>query len=104
MKWLLMLLAISLLPVGCVAEQPVADVPQLTPDEVINIIWVYGIPYDFPFPNAQPTGGWAAVYEGEGQWRIQGSVFTHIYNKTQYWTTTWTYKDRQITLVSYART
>ena len=75
-------------------------IASMTPDQVINLVLVYGVP-SFPLPTAQAVGQWAAVYEGQGTWRIQGSVFTHITSTPRYWKTTWLYDGKTVKLIKY---
>ena len=65
----------------------------MTPDQVINIVLVYGVP-NFPEGKVQPVGQWAAVYEGSGRWRIQGYVSMGRLT----WETTWSYTNNQVVL------
>jgi len=52
---------------ACKPEYPEAS---MTTDQVINIVFVYGVP-TFPYGTAPyPVGQWAAVYQGEDKWRI----------------------------------
>jgi hypothetical protein len=89
---------------------------KMTTDEVINIVLVYGVP-EFPISGAYQVGQWAAVYEGEGKWRIQGTLAvqkiigsTFILNGTEgpqyesvYYQTTWSYSNNEVKLVEYKR-
>ena len=71
---------------------------SMTPDQVVNLVLVYGVPN--LIPKAQPVGQWAAVYEGAGRWRIQGSVATPtVTGGTRYWKTTWSYANNKVTLI-----
>jgi hypothetical protein len=80
-------------------RQEEAQIASMTPDEVINIVLVYGVP-SFPIPAAKAVGQWAAVYEGQGMWRIKGSVATGTTN-LRYWSTTWSYNGKSVKLISY---
>ncbi len=93
----------------------------MTAEQVINIVYVYGVP-TFPVDNSpHPSGPWGAVYQGEGEWRIQGTVATEkklnfwelsneqrrqtliegpLY-KTVYYQTTWSYANGKLKLVKY---
>ena len=94
---------------------------KMTADEVINIVLVYGVP-NFPIDGVQPTGQWAAVYEGEGKWRIQGTVAVQRPRlsrflpresngiviegpqyETVYYQTRWSYSNNKVKLVEYKR-
>jgi len=120
-KLTLLAIFIILLSLGifsaCAEEQPTQTTPlypesYMNADEVINIVLVYGVPAltDYPFyGRAQSVGQWAAVYEGEGKWRIQGSVTTQSIKimdnprDTIYWSTTWEYSNNQVKLIDYNR-
>ena len=91
--------------IGCVSgstiEEPIVDEPKLTEEYVISIVKVYGVPYldsylKRPFPEDwffSPVGQWAAVYEGESVWRIQGTVIVNALGSEfeEYIPTTWIY-------------
>lgn len=96
----------------------------MTAEEVINKVYVYGIP-KFPIGGSpSPSGQWGAVYEGEGKWRIQGtvavqkvlttdeliargllkrSVIEGPQFETVYYQTTWSYENNKLILVKYER-
>ena len=69
---------------GCASAPPVSysAVPTLTAEQVISRVQVYGVPDDSYYKDwgqpikgsPRPVGQWAAVYEGDGQWRVQGTV------------------------------
>lgn len=97
---LLIIMLTSILPLtGCGKS----DVPRQTSQQVISIIQVYGVPYSSYYEGVvgspQPVGQWAAVYEGDGQWRVQGAVVTRYDGKDYYYSTTWTYKSTEIRLI-----
>ena len=70
--------------------------------QIISCVQTYGVPY-FPSSygsNPYPVGQWAAVYEGDSNWRIQGGVATTSYeNKTRNYSTTWRLRDTELTLL-----
>jgi len=98
-KWLLVLtlFLISSLLIGCGSW---AGSP--TEQQIISCVQTYGVPY---FPSSYgatpyPVGQWAAVYEGDSNWRIQGGVATTSYeNKTRNYSTTWILSDSKLTLL-----
>jgi hypothetical protein len=119
---LVVLLSLSILT----ACQPKYPEEKMTAEEVINKVYVYGIP-TFPVGKSpQPSGQWGAVYEGQGSWRIQGTVAVkeitktfvpntmslltgekHTYyteievEKTTYYQTTWLYENNKVQLINY---
>ena len=74
---------------------------SMSAEEVINIVFVYGVPH-FPIAVSHPTGKWAAVYEGNCVWRIVGTMAhqTSSMGETSiiYLATTWTYTKGKVTL------
>ena len=88
-KWYMLLGLIPLvasLVAGCVSTQ---HYPAMTAEQVVSSVQVYGIPHYYPGMGANPVGQWAAVYEGEGQWRVQGAVVTRYQEKDYYLSTSW---------------
>ncbi|NQT31617.1 MAG: hypothetical protein HQ588_04710 [Deltaproteobacteria bacterium] len=91
------LVVVSLL--GCAAT----DRPTSTNEQVISVIKVYGVPYINSYlpedeqlgtyGHMNPVGDWAAAYEGDGQWRIQGAVVVKYKGEDLYGSTTWTYTE-----------
>ena len=72
------------------------DNPRLTAEQVISHVQVYGVP-DIDLSAyigdvASPVGQWSAVYEGNGKWRVQGSVIVN----DDYHSITWIWTDRRI--------
>jgi len=98
---------------GCASESPTqtqtSAIVQLTPEQVISIVHVYGVPYipayskdtySSPF-EPSPVGQWAANYEGNDTWRIQGSIVLRRYGRDYYGSTTWLFIDNRLELVNF---
>ena len=84
--------------VGCANEpsKPPVSYPVLTAEQVISRVQVYGVPtikIDGKPPS--PVGQWAATYEGDGKWRVQGAVVW----KDDYHSTTWIHTHEKIELI-----
>lgn len=99
-KWLLLLIiGVLLIGIfgGCASEPPIA---YLSVEQVISRVQVYGVP-SFPSFGSTPysVGQWAAVYEGEGKWRVQGGVALQSTGET-YYQTTWIVTQDKIKLIS----
>ena len=95
---------------------------KMTADQVINIVYVYGVP-TFPLGESpRPSGQWGAVYQGESEWRIQGTVVAQKklttseliargllkrsliegpQYETEYYQTTWSYANSKLKLIKY---
>ncbi len=97
--------------VGCANEpsKPPVSYPVLTAEQVISRVQVYGVP---TIKNkwgyiASPVGQWAAVYEGDQVWRVQGTVIVNDYvrrygewvSEPSYYSTTWTHTNTTIELI-----
>jgi len=111
---ILLIMMITLTLSSCGKPPPPPDVPTLTSQQVISIIQVYGTPhinYYLKESGSQRTvygspysaGQWAAVYTGNGSWRVQGTVGGSYDGKNYYCSTTWTYTydDKEIKLVEH---
>ncbi len=103
---LVALVVVSL--IGCAST----DRPTLTSEQVISAIQIYGVPYtnsyltedeqQGKYEHMNPVGQWAANYEGNGRWRIQGAVVVRYHGEDLYGSTTWTYTEEtnEISLIS----
>ena len=108
------LLVVPLL--GCGLVETLVSPSALSSQQAIAIIQVAGIPYidDYyketiggedpqspvTISPATPVGLWAANYEGEGNWRVQGPVATSAWGNCL---TTWTLReeDSKIRLIGF---
>ena len=112
-RWLISgLLLLLLLPIAC-AGKPPADYPVLTEQQVISRVQVYGVSYYLRITggSVSPVGQWAAVYEGNGRWRVRGQVAKsyqvlrwsgsrYYYDQeTSYHATTWIHTNDEIRLL-----
>jgi len=111
---LLVSLVVPLL--GCGFLERVVNPPALTTQQAIAIIQIAGVPYiDDYFKEtvgeeeaktygkigpATSVAGWAASYQGNGEWRIQGPVTTDKWGECL---TTWTLSeaDSKIHLIGF---
>jgi len=122
---LIMLIVLSSM-IACGKTQLSHASERMTPEQVISQVQVYGVPtlkhggevWTRPastylwgsrtaetvtnptYMNAAPVGQWAAVYEGNDQWRVQGSVVFSVEQENRYYTTTWLYSSTRLQLVS----
>ena len=93
--------------IGLVWNKTVSPAPTVTAEQVISRIQVYGLPslemYGEYGPK-NPVGQWAAIYEGDGQWRVRGAVVVQTGGgKEYYYSTIWIYQeDGQIELVDFS--
>ena len=116
---------------GCASAPPVSysAVPTLTAEQVISRVQVYGVPDDSYYKDwgqpikgsPRPVGQWAAVYEGDGQWRVQGTVVATYHDlhaalsaahsgadynpEESYYSTTWIYREdvKEIKLIKFSK-
>lgn len=100
------LMTLMLFPIASCAEtpppqsQPVEVKQYLTPEQVISIIQVYGVPhFEIRGAHGSPVGHWAAVCEGDA-WRVQGAVVLRYGDKDYYFSTTWQYSDDELELLN----
>ena len=122
-KWYLAVLGIlglAMIVTGATIALSQGDALKLWPayseQEVISIIKVYGVPEVNDYLStigqpriygiANPVGDWAAVYEGDGRWRIQGSIAIQCPEceyESGYGSSTWTYLEsyNEINLLSF---
>lgn len=76
---------------------------QLTAEQVISRVQVYGVPAITIFSKpVNPVGQWSTVYEGDGKWRVQGAVVGRYEGKDYYHSTTWIYTHEEIKLILIA--
>ncbi len=69
--WPLLVLGCFML-VGGIIYFLVQDNPAFTEQQVISRVQVYGV--SNLGGSVSPVGQWAAVYEGDGRWRVSGQV------------------------------
>ena len=107
MKFKALYLLLVLLLVGSVIScgKPTPAAARLTDQQVISIVQVYGVPNihqytrHLPTGAANPAGQWAAVYEGDAGWKVQGAiVITAVDGRPSYYSTTWRYSDEILAL------
>jgi hypothetical protein len=115
--WLSSLVALLVVPLlGCSFLENLINPPALNRQEAVAIILVAGVPYidDYlvealgeeeaqaygKIGTATPTGEWDATYQGEGEWKIQGSVITKNWGECL---TTWTITeaDSKVRLIGF---
>jgi len=95
---LLACLLLASIVVGC-AKEPSVSYPTINAEQAIDYVQVYGVPaltveghtQDDP---AIPVGEWAAVYEGDDKWRVQGQV--RLGDRD--YSTTWVYDGHTISM------
>ena len=112
--WLLLGLTLLLtsLVAGCASEPK--DYPSITAEQVISRVQVYGVPtIRVPQPMRQeavpvnPVGQWAAIYEGNQVWRVQGKVvannlvrrYGEWVREPSYHSTTWLHTNTTMELI-----
>jgi hypothetical protein len=87
-------------------EGEVTPAPILTAQEVISRIQVYALPElegHGKYGPKNPVGQWAAVYEGDGLWRVRGAVVVQTSEgKEHYYSTIWIYQDGRMELVDFS--
>ncbi len=108
-KWLLPAGLVVLLVIpffGCGLLRPLVAPPALDKTQAAVLIQVYGVPYIDQYYEelvgeeaaqalgeigyVTPTGVWAADYQGEGKWVIEGPVTTKSWGECS---TRWTFNE-----------
>jgi len=118
-KWFLLSGLVALLVVlllGCNLVTTITSPSSLNNAQAIAIIQIAGVPYIDNYYKetvgeeeyqasgvigpVTPTGQWAAHYQGQGNWRIQGPVTTNSWGDCL---TTWTLReaDSKIQLIGF---
>ena len=78
---------------------PLAEENCITPDEVIYRIHTYGVPAIVLLPEQTLLGDWTAVHQGDGKWRVKGTLVS----RDRYFATVWVYSGKNIYLVEFNR-
>jgi len=104
MRKLLILLILSLLiaslSLSCADERAgEEETINWTSEQIIASVQVLGLPHYFEGQQITPIGQWAAIYEGDNNWKVQGSILTIYQNRDYVRTTTWLHTASQIELL-----